>query len=272
MLIPFLLGLSIASALRDIDEGRIAGVQASKGIRKSGPLLTAFDGQQFVFAGRPGRCYNLLSRRSTFQVTTCLRQAPGSNRVYMKGVAFKEGPIRVVVETRDDFQQEMTVVVNDELQTIPLPEIEPVLQKSFLLENGKGIQLQYSLYDPDLGPFVSISTDEFKLVVTQGFSGPNEFGWVPPPYLNINVSMVVPRHDRLMGALGNTYFPQGRPAASMEYPVYAEGAYEVSDYFGRPGRELIADLFTNVFPSKSLRQGLKTARHSWESIRRRAHF
>ncbi len=75
-------------------------------------------------------CMGLKCLNSPLQVTTCLRQAPGSNRVYMKGVAFKEGPIRVVVETRDDFQQEMTGV---------LPPLSPLKSLEELLKDPCGL-------------------------------------------------------------------------------------------------------------------------------------
>lgn len=43
-------------------------LSSQKCIRR-GPLLKAFDGTDFNFAGQPEKCYNLLSRRRTFQAS-----------------------------------------------------------------------------------------------------------------------------------------------------------------------------------------------------------
>lgn len=42
----------------------------NKGSVKGDPVLTAFDGQEFEFHGKPNHFYNLASQPGVFQVTT----------------------------------------------------------------------------------------------------------------------------------------------------------------------------------------------------------
>jgi hypothetical protein len=66
--------------------------------------------------------------------------------------------------------------------------------------------------------------------------------------------------------------PEGQNAGPAEYPVYSEAAYEVSDYFGRPSREQVAQLVDHVFKSKLVTQAIEAARGSWITLRSRSEY
>eukprot|EP00884_Botryococcus_braunii_P007852 jgi/Botrbrau1/17068/Bobra.31_2s0001.2 len=234
------------------------------GNARGDPLIQAFDGTPFFFHGEPGKVYNLVSVKNSFQVAALLKEANNAvhigsskNGTYIQEIGYDIEGLRIVVATYAD-----NIKVKDERLALS-EEVKEVFQ----LPSGDVLTLTFVPFQKDEGAVVTISTAAFTTTTSMVPPGLDHAGFWQPSYLNFEIALKKKPTEVVQGVIGDTYHfnndkmkastldtPEKKiavaPDAQVVYPVFPDSAYELPALFSAPRFSFPASFIHEIIVSR----------------------